>query len=78
DERAERRERGVLFGSGLVGGEGLFGVVIAAVAFFRTAAPAGVGYEWAGEAAPWLASAVFGVLAMYFWRLVVRDDTPKS
>jgi putative OPT family oligopeptide transporter len=74
EDAAGRRERGVLFGSGLVGGEGLFGVVIAAVAFVASRAPAGVGYEWAGSAAPWLATAVFGLLALYFWRLTVRPD----
>ena len=31
-ERAARRDRGILFGSGLVGGEGLIGVVIAGAA----------------------------------------------
>jgi len=31
EERAQRRERGVLFGSGLVGGQGLMGVVIAGI-----------------------------------------------
>ncbi len=35
EEKAARRENGVLFGSGLVGGEGLFGVVIAAVVFVQ-------------------------------------------
>ena len=34
-EKATRRENGVLFGSGLVGGEGLLGVVIAGVVFYQ-------------------------------------------
>lgn len=34
-ERNQRRERGVLFGSGLVGGEGLLGVAIAGVVFYQ-------------------------------------------
>ena len=55
-EMSSRRERGILFGSGLVGGEGLLGVAIAAVAFTRGAAPAGIGSDWAGAAAPWLAT----------------------
>jgi putative OPT family oligopeptide transporter len=74
DEASGRRERGVLFGSGLVGGEGLFGVVIAAEAFLRAKAPAGIGYAWAGGASRWLATLVFGLLAFYFWRLVVREE----
>ena len=41
EDRAERRERGVLFGSGLVGGEGLLGVAIAGVAVMSGKAPKG-------------------------------------
>ena len=48
EESSERRERGVLFGSGLVGGEGLLGVGIAGVAFLLGRSPAGLGHEWAG------------------------------
>jgi len=46
EQRAERREKGILFGSGLVGGEGLMGVAVAAVAFYTKKAPAGVGADW--------------------------------
>ena len=45
---SERRERGVLFGSGLVGGEGLFGVAIAGFAAYTAHTPEGFGYGWAG------------------------------
>ena len=40
--KARRQEHGVLFGSGLVGGVGLMGVVIAAVAFLTKGKPEGV------------------------------------
>lgn len=66
---AERRERGVLFGSGLVGGEGLLGVVIAAVAFRLGRAPEGFGFEWAGGAAQWVALAAFALLVVSLWRI---------
>jgi putative OPT family oligopeptide transporter len=72
DEAADRRESGVLFGSGLVGGEGLLGVLIAGVAYFSDQTPEGYGYAWAGPAAPWLAAGVLGLLMLYFWRLSVR------
>jgi len=72
EERDHRRESGVLFGSGLVGGEGLLGVAIAAVAFVQGSAPAGIGYAWAGAAAPALGVAAFGVLAWYFARVSIR------
>ena len=35
-ERQLRREQGVLFGSGLVGGEGVLGVIVAGVVFWKS------------------------------------------
>ena len=61
-----------MFGSGLVGGEGLFGVLIAGYAAYTTAAPQGFGYEWAGPFAPALAALVFAGLMAYFWYLTRR------
>jgi uncharacterized oligopeptide transporter (OPT) family protein len=75
EERTARRDRGILFGSGLVGGEGLIGVVIAGAAGYavtRGAEPWSVGYEWAGAAAEWLALALFVGLIAYFARLVTK------
>lgn len=69
--RAARRENGVLFGSGLVGGEGLMGVLIAGVVFYQSvAAPGGmrpplpleIGHEWLSSAAP--PAAELGALGM--------------
>ena len=73
DEHTARRDRGILFGSGLVGGEGLIGVVIAGAAGYAVSQgqqPWALGYEWAGGAAPWLALALFLALVWYFRRLV--------
>jgi putative OPT family oligopeptide transporter len=72
NEAARRREEGVLFGSGLVGGEGLLGVVVAAFTFYLGRAPEGLGPEWAGAAAPFVAVAAFTLLAATFWRLATR------
>ncbi|HMD81147.1 MAG TPA: hypothetical protein VKE92_07555, partial [Anaerolineales bacterium] len=72
EEVDERREQGVLFGSGLVGGEGLMGVGIAAAAFYQGAAPAGFGDQWAGAAAPLVGLAAFVVLAFFFARSCLR------
>lgn len=66
EEAASRREQGILFGSGLVGGEGLLGVGIAAVAFYQGKAPEGFGTEWAGAAAPFIGLLIFGGLVYYF------------
>jgi putative OPT family oligopeptide transporter len=67
----DRRERGILLGSGLVGGEGLLGVVIAGAAGYAKLdgkAPWSIGYAWAGNHAPWLAAAALAALGWLFWR----------
>jgi putative OPT family oligopeptide transporter len=74
EDAGERRERGVLFGSGLVGGEGLLGVAIAGVAVLRSQAPKGVGYGWAGDVGPFLAAATFALLVGALWRLSTRKS----
>lgn len=65
-DAAARADQGVLLGSGLVGGEGLIGLVIAAVAVYLGRAPQGIGYEWAGGAAQWLGAAAFAALILWF------------
>jgi len=73
-DAAEHRERGVLLSSGFVGGEGLLGVGIAAVAFIQNRKPEGIGIEWLGP--HWLAQCVglaaFAMLITIFIRLVRR------
>ena len=74
--RPGRRERGVLLGRGFVGGEGLLGVGIAAVAFMQNRKPDGIGTGWLGE--PWVAElvglAAFAALVAYFVSLVRRQS----
>jgi len=74
DEAIARRDRGVLLGSGFVGGEGLLGVAIAGAAFIAGARPTGFGLDWLGPA--WLANlagfAVFLLFAAWFVRRVRR------
>lgn len=79
DEEDKRalREPGVLFGSGLVGGEGLLGVGIAAMAGWAAArgeTPWSIGTAWAGKAAQGAALVAFGLLALAFWRLARRRE----
>lgn len=73
-EAAERRERGVLLGSGFVGGEGLLGVGIAAVAFVQSRKPEGIGYDWLGP--HWTAElaglAAFALFVAWFARSARR------
>ncbi len=72
EEASERREQGVLFGSGLVGGEGLLGVGIAAAAVIQGSTPSGIGFDWAGGAAPLAALVLFGFLVFGFWKSCLR------
>lgn len=75
EEAASRREKGVLLGSGLVGGEGLLGVGVAAVAFFQGRAPQGLGFDWAGVLAPWVGLAAFAGLVLFFARNCVSKTS---
>jgi len=62
-----RRDRGVLLGSGFVGGEGLLGVAIAGAAFIQGTRPAGLGTDWLGP--DWLVTAAsfFAFLLFAAW-----------
>ena len=64
DQAVDRRDKGVLLGSGFVGGEGLIGVAIAGVAFVLGARPAGIGLDWMGP--DWLAAAVSFLVFLLF------------
>lgn len=74
-EKTERRDRGVLLGSGFVGGEGLLGVAIAAAAFIQDRKPEGFGTAWLGP--DWMVQiagfAVFIALIVWFYRQAVRE-----
>ena len=74
DESAagERRERGILLGSGFVGGEGLLGVGIALVAVAKSRRPDGIGTEWLGSdlVAMMVGAAAFAIFIAWFFRVV--------
>ena len=77
EERLARRDSGILLGSGLVGGEGLVGVMIAGAAGWavsRGQTPWSLGSAWAGAAADWLALALFVALIAFFWRRVTHAE----
>jgi putative OPT family oligopeptide transporter len=73
-EASNYRERGILLGSGFVGGEGLLGVGIAAVAFAQNRKPEGIGTEWLGTPgiAELVGLIVFGFFIAGFARMVRR------
>jgi len=70
EQAGQRRDSGVLLGSGFVGGEGLLGVAIAGVAFFQGARPAGFGTGWMGP--DWLASLISFLVFVLFAAWFVR------
>ena len=73
---ADRRERGVLLGSGFVGGEGLLGVGIALVAVWRSRRPDGIGIEWLGSdiMAMIVGTIAFALFLSWFVRQVRKGD----
>lgn len=76
EDRTARRERGVLLGSGFVGGEGLLGVLLAAVTLGLGARPPGVGTEWMGSetVAMLVGAAVFALFIAWFARTVRGNE----
>jgi putative OPT family oligopeptide transporter len=67
-ELTQRQENGILFSSGLIGGEGLMGVGIALWAFYF-GKPAGLGLEWPAPAGEIVSFALFmGLGGLLFWR----------
>ncbi len=76
-QAADRRERGVLLGSGFVGGEGLLGVGIALVAVAKTRRPDGIGTDWLGNEVVAMAvgAAAFALFVAWFFRRVRGTGT---
>jgi putative OPT family oligopeptide transporter len=62
-----RRERGILLGSGFVGGEGLLGVAIAAAAIMLGRRPDGIGTDWLGSPAMVGMAGLVAFLILAFW-----------
>lgn len=65
--RRERRDRGVLLGSGLIAGEGVMGVLIAFYVFF-TGKPAEIGLHWPLGLGDLVSLAAFALLGYYLIR----------
>ncbi len=71
----DARESGVLFGSGLVAGQGIMGVAIAGLAFAMGRRPDWGGHAWMGAAGPYVALALFLALGFYMVRVAQRSAT---
>jgi putative OPT family oligopeptide transporter len=78
-EVMDRRERGILLGSGFVGGEGLLGVGIAGAAFVLGRRPAGLGTGWLGSEMVAMGVGLMAFAAFAAWfNLQVRRDTGSA
>jgi putative OPT family oligopeptide transporter len=76
EEKDARTERGILLGSGFVGGEGLLGVALAAVTFILGRRPDGIGTDWAGSevVAMIVGTIAFALLVGWFARTIRQPD----
>jgi putative OPT family oligopeptide transporter len=69
----EMKDQGVLFGSGLIAGEGIMGVLIAFYAFFL-GKPGGIGVIWPGHLGEIVSFAVFMVLGVLIFRMATKKS----
>jgi len=67
EDAGERREKGVLMGSGFVGGEGLLGVGIAGYAFITSRKPQGIGTDWMGSEAVAMLAGLVLFAGLWLW-----------
>ncbi len=78
EEANRRREQGVLFGSGLVGGEGLMGVLLAAwVAIKGGQRIQGIGVEYSAFMNQLLAFLAIGLILYVIYRLVIKKEKSR-
>ncbi|MFH1006209.1 MAG: oligopeptide transporter, OPT family [Candidatus Latescibacterota bacterium] len=71
EQLRDRKEQGILFGSGLIAGEGLMGVGVALYAFFR-GKPEGIGSDWLGSFGDLFSLALFAMLGYALVRAAGR------
>ncbi len=71
EEKESRKEQGILMGSGLIAGEGIMGVFIAAYAFFA-GKPQGIGLNWPEPVGQLVSLAVFTLLGFGLIKVAKR------
>lgn len=72
DFATQQTDAGVLLSSGLIAGEGIMGVSIAAYAFFADSRPAGVAFGLHGITGEMVSFAVFAVLGYFVYLMATR------
>jgi len=78
--KRENRERGILFASGLIAGEGLLMVFIAIIMLYLQMKPdeIGFGYEYMGSWANVISLAIFAVLALSLYKFSYRGNIHRN
>ena len=74
EEKADRKERGILFGSGLIAGEGIIGVLVAGYAFVL-GKPGGLNIglpDWLGQV---ISLSVFVLLSAFLIHRAVKKTS---
>ena len=73
DDIAEKQtDKGVLLSSGLIAGEGIMGVLIAAYALWTASRPEGVSFGLTGAIGDWISFTVFCVLGFFLYRIALN------
>ncbi|MFZ0430743.1 MAG: oligopeptide transporter, OPT family [Acidobacteriota bacterium] len=78
EDPADQTERGVLVGSGLIAGEGLMGVAVAAYAAIMGARPSGYRPAWLEGWDQVLAAVVFALVALFLVRMIRRKTGSEA
>lgn len=72
DFAEKQTDTGVLLGSGLIAGEGIMGIIVAAIAFYTMQKPAGVPFGLEGAIGQVVSFAVFLALGYYLFRVATH------
>jgi putative OPT family oligopeptide transporter len=78
EDVGKRTDKGILLGSGLIGGEGLMGVAVAIYAVIRGAKPDGFQPAWLERWDMLLAAAVFALMCWWMVRLTRLSKTERE
>ena len=74
----KQTKAGILLSSGLIAGEGIMGVIIAAYAFFANKVPAGVAFGLKGVPGQIVSFAVFLMLGYFLFRIATRRSSESE
>jgi uncharacterized oligopeptide transporter (OPT) family protein len=74
DFAEKQTDTGVLLGSGLIAGEGIMGIIVAAIAFYLGRKPEGLPFGLEGTIGEVVSFAVFLILGYYLYRVATKTE----